>query len=94
MLGNRIRDLRISKGLNQVELANALGVSKQSVSNWENNNIMPSVEVLLKFSEYFSVSTDYILGIDKRETIDVSGISKEHIAHLRQLANDLKNKPQ
>lgn len=91
MLGERIRELRIAKGLSQAKLANVMSVSKQTISSWENNHIVPSIEVLLKLSEYFSVSTDYILGIDERETIDVSGLSQEHIAHLRQLANDLKN---
>ena len=43
MLGDRIKTLRTARNLSQVELARKLNVSKQSVSNWENNNILPSV---------------------------------------------------
>lgn len=62
MLNERIKLLRIGRGLSQVDLAEKLGVSKQSVSNWENDNIQPSIEMLVKISHIFSVSTDYLLG--------------------------------
>ena len=42
MLNERIRQLREARGMTQVELARQLSVTKQSVSNWENNNIQPS----------------------------------------------------
>ena len=41
MLGDRIREIRLAKKISQVELAKLLGVTKQSVSNWENENIQP-----------------------------------------------------
>ena len=41
MLSSQIRQLRTARNLSQVQLAKALGVTKQSVSNWENNNIQP-----------------------------------------------------
>ena len=47
MLNERIRELRNAAGISQVELAEKLGVSKQSVSNWENDNIQPSIEMLV-----------------------------------------------
>ena len=62
MLHEQIKTLRAARGLNQVELAKKLNVSKQSISNWENNNIQPSIEVLVKLARFFSVSTDYLLG--------------------------------
>lgn len=60
MLGEQIKNLRMSRGLNQVEMAKIFGVTKQSVSNWENGNIMPSVDMLIKIADFFSVSTDYL----------------------------------
>lgn len=48
MLGEQIKSLRIAHNISQVSLANQLGVTKQSVSNWENNNILPSIEMLKK----------------------------------------------
>ena len=50
MLNERIKQLRLTRGLSQVELSKLLNVSKQSVSNWENDNIQPSIEMLLKIS--------------------------------------------
>lgn len=92
MLNKRIKELRLSHGLNQVELARELSVTKQTVSNWENNNIQPSVDMLIKISEYFSVSTDYMLGKSDRITINVDGLSIEEVSHLEQLVKDLKRK--
>ena len=64
MLNQRIRILRQARGLSQVELARILGVTKQSVSNWENDNIQPSIEMLKKIAQTFVVSADYLLGLD------------------------------
>ena len=60
MLGQTVRRLRQERGLGQAELGEQLGVSKQSVSNWENVNIQPSIDMLVKIAEVFSVSTDYL----------------------------------
>ena len=62
MFGDRLKALRTSYHLSQVQLADRLKVSKQAVSNWENNNILPSVEMLIKIASHFSVTTDYLLG--------------------------------
>lgn len=48
MLGDNIRLLRSVRGISQVELGEKLNVSKQSISNWENGNIQPSIEMLMK----------------------------------------------
>lgn len=90
MLNERIKSLRKAHGLNQVELARALGVTKQSISNWENDNILPSIEMLMKISRYFSVSADYLLGLDERRCIDASKLSDQQIYHIQQLVNDLQ----
>ena len=62
MFAKRIKFLRQSKELNQVQLAERLGVKKQSISNWENDNIMPSIDMLVRIADFFHVSTDYLLG--------------------------------
>ena len=91
MLNERIKELRTAKSLTQVDLAKELNVSKQCISNWENNNIQPSVDMLLKIAKYFSVSTDYLLGIDNRKFIDISGLTDVQISHIRQIINDIKS---
>ena len=78
------------KRMSQVELARLLGVSKQSVSNWENDNIQPSIEMLVRLSEVFSVSTDYLLGLERVERLEVEGLSPEIVTHIRQLIDDFR----
>ena len=89
MLNKRIKVLRTSYGLSQVELAKKLSVSKQTVSNWENNNIQPSIDMLVKIADYFSVSTDYLLCRDRKNVIEVDGLSDEEIAHIKQIIGDI-----
>lgn len=90
LLNQRIREVRLARNMSQVELAAKLGVTKQSVSNWENDNILPSVEMLEKLSITLSVSADYLLGLDERKTLDVSGLSSDIVGHIQQLIDDIK----
>ena len=90
MLNERIRLLRVANAMSQVELAKKLNVTKQSVSNWENDNIQPSIEMLVKLSKIFGVPTDYLLGLDDRQYIDVSGLTEIQIAHVQNIVNDVR----
>lgn len=95
MFANKVKYLRQSKELSQVQLAEKLGVAKQSVSNWENDNIMPSIEMLVKIADYFNVSTDYLLGRDVKHTldglmIDVTGLTPRQIDHITLIINDFR----
>lgn len=89
MFGDTIRSLRISHNLSQVQLAYELNVSKQTVSNWENNNILPSIDMLVKISAFFSVSTDFLLELDDRHYIEVTGLSDTQLAHIQQIIRDI-----
>lgn len=92
MLGKRINTLRIAHGWNQVQLAEKLNISKQTVSNWENENIQPSIEMLVRLARLFRVSTDYLLGLDDSLTINVEGLPTAFVAHLSQIIEDYKQK--
>lgn len=89
MLGNTIKDLRLSHGMNQVEFAKKLSVTKQTISNWENNNIQPSIDMLIKIADFFNVSTDYLLSRDNNKTINVSNLSDEELAHINWIIKDI-----
>ena len=89
MLNENIKRLRMARGLNQVEFARVMGVSKQCVSNWENDNVMPSIEMLIKIADFFNVTTDYILGRNERTYIDVTGLSDEQISHISLIVSDI-----
>ena len=71
MLSLKIREIRIAKKISQVDRAKMLGVTKQSVSNWENDNIQPSIEMLTRIADALSVYADYLLGRDEKRYIDV-----------------------
>ena len=90
MLHEQIRCLRMARGITQVELAHRLGVSKQSVSNWESNNIQPSIELLEKIADLFGVTTDHLLGREPLQVLNVSGLTAQQIAHLQMLIEDLR----
>jgi transcriptional regulator with XRE-family HTH domain len=90
MLGEVIHNLRKSRNLSQVDVARELGVSKQSVSNWENDNILPSIDMLIKIAQFFSVSTDYLLELDVRSYLEVSGLTLEQLSHIQMIINDLR----
>ena len=92
MLNEKIKKLRISHGISQVVLAKELGVSKQCISNWENDNIQPSIEMLIRLAKLFHVSTDYLLGLNDATTINVDGLPNAFIAHLTQIIEDYKQK--
>lgn len=89
MFGERIGQLRRSRSLSQVELAGLLHVSKQTVSNWENNNILPSIEMLVKIADVFAVSTDFLLERDNRCYLEITGLSDRQLAHIRQIIEDI-----
>ena len=91
ILNEKIRELRIARGYNQVDFAKKLGVTKQCVSNWENDNVVPSIEMLVKIADVFCVTTDYILGRSDRAYIDVTGLTTEQVAHISLVVKDLKN---
>lgn len=60
-IAERIMDLRKKKGWSQEELAERLGVSRQSVSKWESGASVPDINRILEMSQIFGVTTDYLL---------------------------------
>ncbi len=90
MFNERIKELRQSLGINQVEFGRRLHVTKQCISNWENGNIQPSIDMLIKIAETFSVNTDYLLGLSSKCTLDAEGLTNEQILHIRSIIDDLK----
>ena len=73
MLGDKIRQHRKRNHLSQEELAEKLGVSRQSVSLWENNQTQPSLENIIVLSKLLGVSTDELLSANN------DGAKSEHV---------------
>lgn len=67
IISEKIIDLRKKAGLSQEDLANKLGVSRQSVSKWESRASLPEISKIIQMSEIFGVSTDYLLRDDMKD---------------------------
>ena len=66
MIGDRIRIVRKSNKMSQVDFAESLNVTKQAVSNWENNNVQPSADIVKTIALKYGVSADFLLELDDR----------------------------
>ena len=63
MIGERIKELRIEKGITQKQLAEILGCSQSMVTRWEKGECDATGEIIKKLALYFNVSADYLLEI-------------------------------
>ena len=62
---NRVKELRVERGWTQQELADAVGVSRQSINSIERNRYVPSLVLALLFARVFTTSTDDIFTLEK-----------------------------
>lgn len=90
VFSERIKELRIMRKLSQEELGIRLGVSKQAVSNWENGNVTPSMDMIQCLINFFHIVPNYLFGYDDRPMIDVTGLTEEEIGHIMMFVDDLK----
>lgn len=68
MLSKRLKSLRQKEGLTQLELAEKLDIPNQNVSNYERGFRQPDYEMLIKFANFYGVTTDYLLGHETEES--------------------------
>lgn len=90
--GDRLKELRKQIGLNQAELAEKMSVTKSVISYYENRERAPSPEILIKLASIFHVSTDYLLGLENEQVLNVSDLNKEDIELLQHTLEALKKK--
>lgn len=88
--GETLRALRKNRGLTQKELGAKIGLSKAVVSKYENDLGYPTLDVVVKIAAFFNVTTDFLLGVQKGKTLDVTGLSDSQIAILNQLITEFK----
>ena len=83
LLSEKIMSLRKRNGWSQEELAQQLGVSRQSVSKWESMASMPDIQKIMAMSELFGVSTDYLLK-DELEELPTTATAADYVATAEQ----------
>ena len=92
MTAERIKALLEARGWTQAELARRMNITRNGVNSWEQGLSMPSPACLVDLARLFSVSTDYLLGVERLETVNVTGLDEKDVAMLAQLADRLREK--
>ena len=88
--GENLKSLRTKKGLSQTQLATKLWLNKSIISAYENEQRSPSLDVLIKLSYEFNVSMEYLLGIERGKTLDISGLNDEQVTVVNSLVELLR----
>lgn len=89
--GLRIRELRTKSKMSQEELGKKVERSKSVISNYENNIMMPPVDILTQMAVIFNVSLDYLVGIDKNEMISVDGLTEHQKSLVQDILQEMKD---
>lgn len=92
--GCKLRELRKQKNLTQKQLAALIGVKNSIISFYEVGDRIPSPEIIIKLAAALNVTSDYLLGIQKNETIDVSGLDENDKKLVRSIVDTLRRKNQ
>ena len=91
-LGERLTEARTAAKLSQTQVAKRIGVQGQSISGYESGYRQPSFDVLIQLARLYQVTTDYLLGLDKKHVIDASGLTEEERYAFSGLISDLAEK--
>lgn len=85
-ISERIRELEVI-GITQSNLASALNISRSAVNAWEMGTSKPSIGTLVDLADFFHVSTDYLLGRNELQLIEISGVSPEGVDIILRLVH-------
>lgn len=88
----RLRQLRGDKHLTQAQVAQRVGVTASMISSYETDLRLPSYDVLIRLSNLFGVTVDFLLGHDDRRFVDISALSDEEAAVVCDMIEVLKRK--
>ena len=91
LLGKRIKELRNKSKLTQTELAKQVGVTKSTITAYENDSRLPSYDVLIKMANVFKVSIDSLLIDHPGSILEVHGLNVEQMQILKSLIVYFRN---
>ena len=93
-----LKELRQEFGISQQRLAEAIGVSQQSINQYENHHVEPDISVLKRLADYFDTSVDYVIGhtdirrkIEHTEAFHLNQDESELMMKYRTLKPSEKN---
>ncbi len=96
VFSERIKELRVERGLTQGELAERLGIARNSIFSYETSRRVPDIDVLAKLAEFFEVTSDYLIGLEDCRTHEAAdihthiGLNEESIAILHAAKTKLE----
>jgi len=82
MFAQRLKQLRADKAINQIQLAQEMGVTQGTVGKWETGKRVPDTQMLIQLADFFDVTLDYLFG------------RKDYKAQLAMVARNLENVPE
>lgn len=91
---DRIKELRTESGFTQEKLGNMLGITKTGISYWESGTSVPNDEMLIKISNLFKVSTDYLLGksdVRNNDAVDMDSFQVAFYNETKEMSEEMKN---
>ncbi len=74
--------------MTQAQVAKRLNLSKTTISGYENNIKTPSIDVLVRLANLYGVTSDYILGIEKKKVLVIDGLTENEERILKALINE------
>ncbi len=93
MLSERLRALRTYHKWTQEDLAKQLNVAVSTVSGYENGSRRPDIETLIRLSELFQVSVDYLIGRSELPSIEPKAIDLSNLDTIQNMRFELDNQP-
>lgn len=88
--GNVLKTIRLKENMTQAQLAQKLGLTRSVISAYETGLRLPSYDILIHIAKIYNVSTDYLLGLEHKQEIDLSGLSQDEVNALLNLINAMK----
>ena len=89
--GNALKTLRLREDMTQAQLAQKLSLTKSVISAYETGLRLPSYDVLIQIAKIFNVTTDYLLGLERKYELDLSWLTQAEIDALLNLIKAMKH---
>lgn len=83
MFAKRLKELRMRKGLTQIQFAEKFNISSGTIAMWETGKRAPDKDTIVRLAQFFDVSTDYLLGNDKEKSSDSTELDSTFF-HLKK----------
>jgi Predicted transcriptional regulators len=89
-IGEILKSLRLEKGLSQVQAADRIHISKSRLSSYELDVNEPNLETIIKLADLYDVSIDTLVGLDRTDYINVSGLNSEQVTIIKTIVDSYR----